>query len=91
MDRHAVAAELEPMLIELTDLALTAKQAHWNLTGPNFRSIHLQLDDLATDARSWSDRVAERIVALGVAADARLETVADGLEKHRWMFSAQQA
>jgi starvation-inducible DNA-binding protein len=76
MDREATVAELEPLLIGLTDLALTAKQAHWNLTGPNFRSLHLQLDELAADARGWSDQAAERIVAIGFPADARVETVA---------------
>ena len=35
----------------------------------NFRSVHLQLDEMMTEYRAWSDVVAERIVAIGVAAD----------------------
>src|SRR5437879_13371434 len=76
MGREVVVAELQPLLVELTDLGLTAKQAHWNVTGPLFRPLHLQLDELADDARGWTDQVAERIVAVGSAADGRVDTVA---------------
>jgi starvation-inducible DNA-binding protein len=66
---------LQSSLIELIDLSLAAKQAHWNVVGPHFRSIHLQLDELVAAARKHSDVVAERIVALGGNADGRAETV----------------
>jgi hypothetical protein len=38
-----VLAELQSMLVELIDLALIGKQAHWNVEGPHFRSLHLEL------------------------------------------------
>ena len=76
MERQVVGRELEPLLIELVDLALTAKQAHWNVSGMWFRQLHAQLDDLADVVRLWSDDVAERLTTVGVAADARVETVA---------------
>jgi starvation-inducible DNA-binding protein len=76
MDRQAVGQELAPLLIELVDLALTAKQAHWNVSGMWFKQLHTQLDELADDLRLWSDDVAERLTTIGVAADARVETVA---------------
>jgi starvation-inducible DNA-binding protein len=66
---------LQSSLIELIDLSLAAKQAHWNVVGPHFRSIHLQLDELVAAARKHTDVVAERIVALGGNADGRAETV----------------
>jgi starvation-inducible DNA-binding protein len=69
--------ELQSFLIELTDLSLTGKQAHWNLQGPHFLTRHEQLDTLVADARNWSDEVAERIVAIGAPADARVATVAE--------------
>jgi starvation-inducible DNA-binding protein len=75
MDHHVVALELEPLLVELSDLALSAKQAHWNVTGPLFRPLHAQLDELADDARTWCDDVAERLVAIGIPADGRVGTV----------------
>ena len=58
-------------------MALTGKQAHWNLQGPYFLTRHEQLDTLVNDARLWSDEVAERIVAIGTPADGRVATVAE--------------
>ncbi|MER5184650.1 DNA starvation/stationary phase protection protein [Streptomyces sp. NPDC002896] len=67
---------LQSTLVDLLGLSLTAKQAHWNIVGPRFRSIHLQLDEVVDSARSYADAVAERAAALGVAPDGRPETVA---------------
>ncbi|MBZ2194800.1 DNA starvation/stationary phase protection protein [Ruania sp. N2-46] len=52
------------------------KQAHWNVTGRGFRDLHLQLDELVDVAREQSDVVAERMRALQVVPDGRIETVA---------------
>ncbi|MGB7347197.1 MAG: DNA starvation/stationary phase protection protein Dps [Pirellulaceae bacterium] len=68
---------LQSNLTNLIDLALLMKQAHWNVFGPNFRSIHVQLDEIIATARDASDEVAERIAALGVPADGRSSTVAE--------------
>src|SRR5262249_52785045 len=70
------ASALDGTLADLLDLALLAKQAHWNLVGQRFRSIHLLLDELAGVAREGADRVAERAVTLGHSADGRAATVA---------------
>jgi starvation-inducible DNA-binding protein len=75
-DRDMVAGELQNTLVELIDLSLQGKQAHWNLVGPNFRSLHLQLDEMIAEYRAWSDLVGERMVAIGVPADGRAQTVA---------------
>jgi starvation-inducible DNA-binding protein len=74
----AVAMDLQATLIELTELSLQGKQAHWNVNGPNFRSVHLELDEIVDAARLSADRVAERIVTIGLAPDARAGTVAAG-------------
>ncbi len=79
-DNEKVTAALQSNLTNLIDLALLMKQAHWNVVGPNFRSIHLQLDEIIVTARAASDEVAERIAALGVAADGRSSTVAESSE-----------
>ncbi|WDQ15014.1 DNA starvation/stationary phase protection protein Dps [Rhodopirellula sp. P2] len=71
-----VTAILQDNLTNLIDLALLMKQAHWNVVGPNFRSVHLQLDEIIETVRNGSDEVAERIVTLGVTADGRVSTVA---------------
>lgn len=73
---RAVAGEaLQETLVDLVGPSLMAKQAHWNIVGPRFRSIHLQLDEVVATARSCSDTVAERAAALGVPPDGRPETV----------------
>jgi starvation-inducible DNA-binding protein len=69
---------LQGALVDLVDLALVAKQIHWNVVGPRFRSVHLQLDELVDTARTHSDTVAERASALGVPPDGRAATVAVG-------------
>jgi starvation-inducible DNA-binding protein len=71
----AVSA-LQKLLPELVALSLDAKQAHWNMTGPAFLPLHALTDDIAADARTWADRIAERAVALGFYVDARPATVA---------------
>lgn len=74
--RKIVADALQGALVDLVDLSLVAKQVHWNIIGPRFRSIHLQLDEVVTTARSASDLVAERAAALGITPDGRAGTVA---------------
>ncbi|MGQ5608318.1 Dps family protein [Streptomyces sp. EKS3.2] len=73
-----VSEALQGGLVDLVDLALVAKQIHWNVVGPRFRSVHLQLDELVDTARVHSDTVAERASALGVSPDGRAATVAVG-------------
>ncbi|MCH5641738.1 MULTISPECIES: DNA starvation/stationary phase protection protein [unclassified Gordonia (in: high G+C Gram-positive bacteria)] len=67
---------LQETLVDLIDLSLIAKQAHWNVVGPQFRSVHLELDELVTVAREFTDAAAERATAIGVSPDGRAETVA---------------
>ena len=71
-----VSGVLQQRLVDLVDLALQLKQAHWCVVGNNFRAVHLQLDEIIVDVRAGSDEVAERISALGVAPDGRSQRVA---------------
>jgi starvation-inducible DNA-binding protein len=73
------ASTLQTVLLKLVALTLDAKQAHWNVTGPGFLSLHALTDELAGDIRVWADRVAERSVALGSPVDARPTTVASAV------------
>ncbi|GAA3488091.1 DNA starvation/stationary phase protection protein [Streptomyces cremeus] len=74
--RQITGIALEGALVDLLDLSLLAKQAHWTIVGPRFRSLHLQLDEIVTMARSYADTVAERASAIGIAPDGRAGTVA---------------
>ncbi|NUS92047.1 MAG: DNA starvation/stationary phase protection protein [Nocardia sp.] len=74
--QHITGEALRATVIDLIDLSLIAKQAHWNVLGRNFRSVHLALDELVTAARDFTDAAAERATAIGVSPDGRAATVA---------------
>ncbi|MBC7518473.1 MAG: DNA starvation/stationary phase protection protein [Microbacteriaceae bacterium] len=66
---------LQKVLVDLIELHLQGKQAHWSVVGKNFRDLHLQLDEIIDSAREFSDEVAERMRALHGMPDGRSETV----------------
>ena len=70
------ATALQDTLVELIDLSLQAKHYHWNVTGSEFRGVHLQLDEITDAVRLWYDDVAERLATLDVSPDGRLATIA---------------
>lgn len=72
----ALAESLQLVLVDLIELHLQGKQAHWNVVGTNFRDLHLQLDEVVDFAREASDTVAERLRALDAVPDGRSDTVA---------------
>jgi starvation-inducible DNA-binding protein len=74
---NGVAFRLQHSLVELIDLGLQAKQAHWNVVGLNFRSLHAQFDEISDMARQKADAVAERLAALHVSPDGSLVAVCE--------------
>lgn len=73
----ALAHDLQTVLVELLELQNQAKQAHWTLVGPLFRSTHLELDEVVDAVREYADTIAERMRALETVPDGRTRTVAD--------------
>ncbi|AZS41153.1 DNA starvation/stationary phase protection protein [Microbacterium oxydans] len=71
-----LAKNLQAVLVDLLDLAIQGKQAHWNVVGRNFRDTHRQLDEIIDDARTFSDTIAERMRALHAVPDGRSATIA---------------
>jgi starvation-inducible DNA-binding protein len=69
-------AALQRVLVDLIELHIQGKQAHWNVVGTNFRDLHLQLDEVVDAAREASDTIAERMRALDTVPDGRSDTVA---------------
>lgn len=74
-DQEITGNALQATLADLVDLSLIAKQAHWNVVGPGFRSAHQQLDELTSTARTYVDSVAERANAIGVSPNGKAKTV----------------
>lgn len=56
-------------------LSLQAKQAHWNVKGPTFISLHELFDQVYEESSGWIDLMAERAVQLGGTADGTLESI----------------
>lgn len=67
---------LQAVLVDLIELGIQGKQAHWNVVGRNFRDTHRQLDEIIDDARAFSDTIAERMRALHAVPDGRSATIA---------------
>lgn len=67
---------LQMVLVDLIELHIQGKQAHWSIVGTNFRDLHRQLDEIVESARGFSDEVAERMRALDAEPDGSSQTVA---------------
>ena len=72
----ALSDNLQRVLTDLIALELVGKQIHWNVVGPNFRDLHLNLDEVVDIAREGSDELAERMRAINAYPDARPATIA---------------
>ncbi|MES2596182.1 MAG: DNA starvation/stationary phase protection protein Dps [Verrucomicrobiota bacterium] len=102
--RRIILVELlNSQLVELIDLGLQAKQAHWNVKGPYFTMLHTLFDEVAHKLGELTDEVAERAVMLGGTTRGTLHAVSlesslpayplealDGRE-HLWAMSAALA
>ena len=74
--RTQMSTMLEQHLADMIDLGLRAKQAHWNVRGPNFVGLHELFDTVAGQAEEHADGLAERAVQLGSTPDGTLKGVA---------------
>ena len=70
-----LTTNLQAVLVDLIELHVQGKQAHWNIVGTNFRDLHLQLDEIIESAREFADDLAERMRALHALPDGRSSTV----------------
>lgn len=70
-----IIQNLNAALATSADLSLVAKQAHWNVRGPNFQGLHELFDTIAVEARQYSDELAERAVALGGLAQGTVQDI----------------
>lgn len=72
---ETLSKNLQSVLVDLIELHVQGKQAHWNVVGKNFRDLHLQLDEIVAVVRGFSDDLAERMRALHAVPDGRSDTV----------------
>ncbi len=76
-DRHAIADGLKRLLADSYTLYLQTHNFHWNVTGPQFRDLHLMFEEHYTELATAVDEIAERIRTLGVAAPGTYKSFAE--------------
>lgn len=76
--RKKIVPLLQASLLDLIDLKLAIKQAHWNVKGPSFMETHEFFDEVAGRVDGLADGLAERITTLGGVALGRSQLVAKG-------------
>ena len=66
--REAIAGGLSRLLADSYTLYLKTHNYHWNVTGPQFNTLHQMFEQQYTELATAVDEIAERIRALGVRA-----------------------
>lgn len=66
---------LQTALVDLIDLRLAVKQAHWTVRGGRFQQLHELFDSFVAPLDEEIDTIAERIATLGGIPDGRASTV----------------
>ncbi len=83
-NRESIAAGLSRLLADSYTLYLKTHNYHWNVTGPQFNTLHQMFEEQYTELAAAVDEIAERIRALGVRAPgsyaefAELTTIEEG-------------
>ena len=67
-DRKKIVEGLSALLADSYTLYLMTHNFHWNVTGPQFNSLHMMFMDQYTEQWNALDVIAERIRALGFPA-----------------------
>ena len=102
-DRAAIAQGLSGLLADSYTLYLMTHNFHWNVTGPQFNSLHLMFMGQYTEQWNALDVIAERIRALGhpapgtykefvkLASIAEVDGVPRAMDMVRHLVAAQEA
>ncbi len=67
-ERQEIAAHLSRLLADSYTLYLKTHNYHWNVTGPQFNTLHAMFEQQYSELALAVDEIAERIRALGVSA-----------------------
>lgn len=102
-DRQQIAQGLSVFLADSYVLYLMTHNFHWNVTGPQFNTLHLMFMGQYTEQWNALDQIAERIRALGYPAPGtyrafanlatiqEIEGVPAATDMIRHLVSAQEA
>jgi starvation-inducible DNA-binding protein len=73
--REKMIVLLNARLADSIDLQTQCKQAHWNVKGPDFISLHELFDKVNEDVEEYVDLIAERAAQLGGVAEGTIRDV----------------
>jgi starvation-inducible DNA-binding protein len=102
-EREKIARGLSALLADSYTLYLMTHNFHWNVTGPDFNSLHLMFMGQYTEQWNALDVIAERIRALGhpapgtykefvkLASIREVEGVPNSNDMIRHLVTAQEA
>ena len=102
-DRATIAKGLSQLLADSYTLYLMTHNFHWNVTGPQFNSLHAMFMAQYTEQWTALDQIAERIRALGhpapgtykefvaLASIKEVEGVPKATDMVRHLVAAQEA
>ncbi len=66
--RNSVASALNATLADTYALYMKTHAYHWNVTGPQFHTLHIMFEEQYREMWAALDEIAERVRALGVFA-----------------------
>jgi starvation-inducible DNA-binding protein len=95
-DRETIAADLSRLLADTYSLYLKTHSFHWNVTGPQFNSLHQMFEQQYNALWTAADEVAERIRTLDVVAPgsytqfARLTSIPEEPGVPAWLDMVDQ-
>lgn len=75
--RESLIGILNQSLADAVDMKSQAKQAHWNVKGPNFIALHELFDQVAKEFDVHVDDIAERVTTLGGVAMGTVRLAAE--------------
>jgi starvation-inducible DNA-binding protein len=75
-DRRQIVVILNQLVADCISLTYAAKQAHWNVKGAEFISVHRLFDEVYDLASELTDAFAEAVISLGGQAYGTVEYAA---------------
>lgn len=95
-DREKIAQGLSHLLADTYSLYLKTHSFHWNVTGPQFNSLHLMFEQQYNALWTAADEIAERIRTLDMPAPgsysqfARLTSIKEEAGVPGWLDMVRQ-
>ena len=96
MNNQNIANNLHKIIRNSYVLALKTQNFHWNVAGPNFKSLHDLFSSQYEDLSEAIDDLAERIRALDILVPARFDLflgeseIKNGSEKSNWQVMVKE-